>query len=206
MRASWRTKLLQRQLNINWKIAYRIITSFHRSSTSGATAAHSVQYTVCVLCMAMCCCVFSICRDMDISYFAPVHFNHFTNRMTFLNAKFAMHKSLCRARSFIPRLMLSLPCYLSLRVLPNCRMFEKTNASANADAKATTTAKWKSFLTVFLSFASPFICFIIRWMFLDVCCVTTTNRINEDDGTIRPMVCLRFDSTVSRATLFLLRL
>lgn len=172
-------------------------------------------YTLCVWCMDWLCalCIwYTVCRDMDISYFVPV-FQSFhepnVSQLTFLNAYFAIHKS---ARSFIPRLMLSPSCI--------CLYFQTTECFSECRCKGNDNdnGKVKIIFGSFSSFVSPLIffhylsLFIIRYEFRCMCavyCVTTTNRITKDDEEQYDrwfVMCMPFDSTVSRAMLFLLRM
>lgn len=124
-----------------------------------------------------------------VPVFQSFHHEPNISQLTFLNAYFAIQKS---ARSFIPRLMLSLSYIRKSNVL--------ANADANGNGNDNDNVKMKIFYVSFSLFVSPLnfflhhlSLFIIRYV-LGVCgavyCVITTNRITEDDGTIRPIVCV----------------
>lgn len=151
LRASQHTQLIQRQLNINWKIACGIIIVSSLIDI-GPLCIHCV-YGVWIGYML---CVFGICRDMDISYFVPIFQSFYEpniSQLTFLNAYFAIHKS---ARSFIPRLMLSLSCicfYFQTTEFSKTECFSECRCKGNDNDNG----KVKIFFDSFPSFVSPLI-------------------------------------------------
>lgn len=80
---------------------------------------------------------------------------------------------------------------------PNVR---KPNANTDTNGNDNDNGKVKTFFDSFSSFVSPLNFFSPSFisfhhsLCVRVCgavyCVTTTNRITEDDGTIRPMMCI----------------